>query len=331
MTFNPFRTPTDTEVETFTRDGVVCLRGALDLASVAELAKSIERLTLQLPSSAAGYDLENLGDVAFSDENEIDYGHAKQYDLELLAGWLRYEDIPRAEEDLPPQAPKGAFLLDTGCWRRDAFLGDLATSESAGLLAAKLLSSRAVGYFDDQMFVKRPGTKQKTEWHQDYPFFHIEGEKGLVLWIPVDPVTQANGGMRYVRGSHKWTTEYGASLFIARTLMPGAGGQLVPDIDANPDDFDIVGFDAEPGDVIIHHLRTIHGARGNTTLDRTRRAMSLRYVGDDMRYKLRGGAPFPPHISCELEEGQPVWCDDYPLIYVAEDSERSRGARRAAA
>jgi hypothetical protein len=37
----------------------------------------------------------------------------------------------------------------------------------------------------------------------------------------------------------------------------------LPDIDTDPSAFDIVSFDVEPGDVIIHHANTVHGSRGN--------------------------------------------------------------------
>ena len=315
MVTNIVRSATSEEIENFQRDGVVCLRNAIGPETIKRFEKAIDRLAQKSQLSAAGYDLENLGDVAFSDAERIDYGHAKQYDLELLAGWLRYEDNPRAIETLPRDAPRGEFLLDTGCWKRDDELAKLATSQDMGQLSAQLLGSNNINFFDDQMFVKKPGTKQKTEWHQDYPFFHIDGDQGLVAWIPVDPVTQKNGGMRYVRGSHKWNTNYGASLFISRTLMPGAPGELVPDIDASPDQFDIVSFDTEPGDILIHHFKTLHGARGNLTCTKNRRAMSLRYVGDDVTYQIRPGAPFPPHLTCILNDGDPITCADFPMIY----------------
>ena len=38
----------------------------------------------------------------------------------------------------------------------------------------------------------------------------------------------------------------------------------------------------EPGDVVFFHFRTVHGARGNAQKSR-RRALSLRWVGDDAR------------------------------------------------
>jgi len=84
-----------------------------------------------------------------------------------------------------------------------------------------------------------------------------------VLWIPVDPVTLESGTMLYVRGSHRDGKLYQPNVFIAQTPLPGAQGEPLPDIEGHMDDYDIIHFDVEPGDVIVHHYRTIHGAGGN--------------------------------------------------------------------
>ena len=309
-----FRAVTDEEVQTFKRDGVVCLRGFLAPDRALSLAPAIEELAAQIGETSTGYDLENLGDAAYSDAEQFNYGHAKQYDLEMFAGWLRYEGDARAVEAEIEGAPKGAFLMDAGCWRRSPTVRALALDHGIAEAAGRLMSSSAVGYYDDQMFVKRPGTRQKTDWHQDYPYFHIEGTQGCVFWMPADEATEETGTMRYVRGSHRWPDEFGTSMFVSRTLTPGSQGKKVPAIDDDPDDYDVVTFDLVPGDVLVHHFRTVHTAGGNRSLTKDRRAMSMRYVGEDMRYKLRPGAPFPPHLTHSLQEGQPLWCDDFPLI-----------------
>ena len=46
----------------------------------------------------------------------------------------------------------------------------------------------------------------------------------------------------------------------------------------------------EPGDALLFDFRTVHGARGNPAATR-RRALSLRWVGDDARYADARAAP----------------------------------------
>jgi hypothetical protein len=60
---------------------------------------------------------------------------------------------------------------------------------------------------------------------------------------------------------------------------------MLPDIEANEADYDLVYFDAEPGDVIIHHPRTVHGSRGNVSAGQRRLAASIRYCGEDVRWQ----------------------------------------------
>jgi ectoine hydroxylase-related dioxygenase (phytanoyl-CoA dioxygenase family) len=41
--------------------------------------------------------------------------------------------------------------------------------------------------------------------------------------------------------------------------------------------------------VLIHKGLTVHGAAGNTSSDKRRRALAVRYTGDDARYDPRPG------------------------------------------
>ncbi len=299
----------------FDRDGVACIRQLIPPNSLAELAEAIDRLFANVGQTATGYDLEALGDAAYSDTETMSTGKAKQYDLDLMAGFLRYENDRRLTDAVPSNAPKGSFRLDTGCWRREEAVAALALSPILAATAAALLRSATITFYDDQMFVKTPGTRQRTAFHQDYPFFHIEGTQGCVFWIAVDSVDAQNGGMSYVKGSHKWADEFGSSMFISHTPMPGSAGSRVPDIEGNPSKYDLVSFSVDPGDVVVHHFRTLHGSGGNRTVNKNRRVMSFRYVGDDMRYRFRPGAARQPHHRCQLEEGAKLVCLDFPQVW----------------
>jgi ectoine hydroxylase-related dioxygenase (phytanoyl-CoA dioxygenase family) len=67
----------------------------------------------------------------------------------------------------------------------------------------------------------------------------------------------------------------------------------------------VVHFETVPGDVVVHHARTIHGAFANITPDRPRRALSIRYAGDDARFRIKPGAPQKPHHAAWVE-GEPL-------------------------
>ncbi len=153
--------------------------------------------------------------------------------------------------------------------------------------------------------MKEPGTRERTAFHQDATYFEIEGEKCCVLWIPADPVTLESGTILYVRGSHRDGKLYEPNVFIAQTPLPGAQGDPLPDIEGHMDQYDIIHFDVEPGDVIVHHYRTIHGAGGNHSRYQVRRAASLRYCGDDIRFQMRPWTPKQLHHTSRLRDVPP--------------------------
>jgi ectoine hydroxylase-related dioxygenase (phytanoyl-CoA dioxygenase family) len=110
------------------------------------------------------------------------------------------------------------------------------------------------------------------------------------MWIPVDPVSFNSGTIRYVRGSHRWAF-FKPNVFVSQMAFPGADGEPLPDIDGHEDHYDIVSYELEPGDMLLHRHLTVRGSAGNATLRQTRRAASLRYCGDDIRFKFRHYAP----------------------------------------
>lgn len=116
------------------------------------------------------------------------------------------------------------------------------------------------------------------------------GDQSAICWVPVDTVTKESGAMGYVRGSHKGP-QYAPKNVVLNTqdmlkgqLPPGV--DLMPDIEGREQDFDVVYLDAEPGDVLVHHVNTIHGSAGNVS-SMHRRAASIRYIGDDVVFEAK--------------------------------------------
>jgi ectoine hydroxylase-related dioxygenase (phytanoyl-CoA dioxygenase family) len=90
--------------------------------------------------------------------------------------------------------------------------------------------------------------------------------------------------------------------------------ELVPDIDAERDRHEIVSFDVEPGDAIAFSFRILHAAPGTAgRTDARRRAVSMRYLGDDARFALRPWLHSPPFEPNGLEVGQPLDDPRFPL------------------
>jgi Phytanoyl-CoA dioxygenase (PhyH) len=177
-----------------------------------------------------------------------------------------------------------------------------------------LTDAVSLNFFYDQIFVKEPGAPKPTLWHQDFPYFPLEGEQILRIWVPFDRVTDDGGAVHYLRGSHKWGVVY-------RTPWSKAMSPYQPDFDAEYLNYKWLIGEAEPGDALLHHPKTVHGARGNKT-NNFRRALTTVYTGDDVTWNPHSGNMFnnkdqTGHVTVppELTPGGPIGCDLFPQVW----------------
>jgi len=207
-----------------------------------------------------------------------------------------------------PDTP--AFAGGVDHWRGDPVLAAFATRSPLASIVATLLDSVTVHLWEDSVLVKEPGSPFPTHFHTDASYFHLTGDRVCTTWVPLDAATPDSGVVRWVRGSHLDGVEYRPNLFVTDEPIPGTEGEVVPDVLGTPALADrLVTFDVEPGDVTVHHARTLHGAPPNTS-SRRRRAVSVRYVGDDVRYLHRPGLPGRPGLD-QVADGDAVgepWC-----------------------
>lgn len=230
----------------------------------------------------------------------------------LRAGVARNmaEPGPYAAENLKP-GETGRFFDDYCNWDRipefETVIRDPAIAEVAGALMA----SDVVQLFHDHVLVKEPGTSKPTPWHQDGPYYFVEGRQTVSFWSPLDPVTDAS--LRCVAGSHLWSRPVLPTRWLAETRFypDETAYQPVPDPDA--EGMDVLEWSMEPGDAVAFNFMTLHGARGNES-DSRRRAFSLRLVGDDARYVTRPGPTSPPFPGHDMTDGQRLRDDWFPLL-----------------
>jgi len=160
--------------------------------------------------------------------------------------------------------------------------------------------------FHDHVLVKEPGTSKPTPWHQDSPYYFVEGEQTVSFWCPVDAVTDAS--LRCVAGSHLWEKPVLPTRWLSEEdFYPDQDAYMqVPDPDA--EGMNIVEWAMQPGDAVAFNYKILHGARGNG-------AFSLRLVGDDARYITRPGRTSPPFPGHDMTDGQKLREDWFPTIY----------------
>src|SRR5580658_3919293 len=179
----------------------------------------------------------------------------------------------------------GSFFDDYCNWQRIAEFRAVIERSPAAAVAARIMQSQSAQFFHDHVLVKEPGTQKPTPWHQDAPYYFVDGNQTVSLWIPIDPVREAT--LRLVAGSHHWQRLILPVRWLDDSNFYATADQYrpVPDPDHEPD-LRVLEWAMQPGDAVLFHFRTAHGARGNPALSR-RRVLSLRWIGDDAHFAER--------------------------------------------
>lgn len=219
-----------------------------------------------------------------------------------------------AAENLKPGEP-GRFFDDYCNWNRIPEFEDVIRNSNIGQVAARVMQSRRAQLFHDHVLVKEPGTSKPTPWHQDSPYYFVDGRQTISFWSPMDPVRDAT--LRCVAGSHLWDKPVLPTKWLSEEdFYPDRDAYMpVPDPDSDPDNYRILEWEMEPGDAVALNFKTLHGARGNNSALR-RRAFSLRLVGDDARYVNRPGPTSPPFPGHGMVDGQRLREDWFPTIFM---------------
>ena len=72
--------------------------------------------------------------------------------------------------------------------------------------------------------------------------------------------------------------------------------------------------DLKLGDAVLFNFKTVHGSTGNNST-KSRRAFSMRFIGDDVRYKKRYGKTSPPFDGINLKTGATLRKDWFPVVW----------------
>ncbi|MCH7788687.1 MAG: phytanoyl-CoA dioxygenase family protein, partial [Acidobacteria bacterium] len=216
--------------------------------------------------------------------------------------------------DLSPLSESVAaasFHAGVDHYLEDPVLAAFAIDSPLAHAVASLLDVEHLYLYEDSILVKDPDNAPPTQLHQDIGYFGIEGSNIATSWTSLDTVDEQSGAVQYVVGSHRWNDIARPNLFVSDTPVDGTKGRTISEIMADHPDAEIVSFETEPGDVIVHHARTIHGAYPNCS-PRRRRALSVRYCGGDSVICRRAGTE-PKSRHASLKEGSTVCEPSFPL------------------
>lgn len=206
----------------------------------------------------------------------------------------------------------GRFVEDFCTWSSNVHYQRVLRDSSLPHVAAQLMQSETVRLYHDHLLVKEAGTRQPTPWHQDQPYYNVDGRQNVSFWIPVDPVPQAST-LRFVAGSHQGTW-YMPRTFRdqqAKWFPEGTLAELPP-VDQQPDVYRQLAWALEPGDCVAFHMLSLHASSG-TGPGHRRRVFSARYMGDDAVHAPRPWRTSPPFPDLDQRLPAGVAMDD-PLF-----------------
>ena len=215
----------------------------------------------------------------------------------------------------PDENPPALRKTDNSHWA-DYVLRELATNYKIGSIAAKLMTSRCIRLWHDQLLYK-PGNTASTSlggnvgWHQDYAYWQCAASPTLLTaWVAFDDVDLSNGCMQVVPRSNQWGL-MDVSDFFEQDMTAQQEAMSVP----NGEAFAPVPLVLRAGQVSFHHCLTIHGSGANTT-SRPRRSLAIHLMTGDTRY--RAGSPSNGHMNVELlggHNGDLFTGERFPVLY----------------
>ncbi|NKB60667.1 MAG: hypothetical protein GKR95_00500 [Gammaproteobacteria bacterium] len=220
------------------------------------------------------------------------------------------------------------MFWDSQAWRGIKEYQQFIFHSPAAQLAGKLLRSKEINFFFDAVFVRSPGAQFSTPWHQDEPYWSIEGYDTCTIWMPLVPVKKESA-LAYVPGSHLSSQVFDQYNFgdlnpdgktdVDQVNFSGIAEESIPDIDENPERYGVVSWDMEPGDCIAFNSRILHGGSGKLAEDQDLRVFTSKWVGDDVRIKFRECGMDPDHSDIMtqygLKPGERLGTELYPRVW----------------
>ncbi len=221
------------------------------------------------------------------------------------------------------------MFWDSQAWQGIEEYQKFIFNSPAARLAGKLLQSKEINFFFDAVFVRSPGTRFATPWHQDEPYWSIEGYDTCTIWMPLAPVKKKSA-LAYVPGSHLNNRIFDQYNFgdlnpdgktdVDQVDFSGIAEQSIPDIDADPERYGVVSWDMAPGDCVVFNSRILHGGSGNLDEDQGLQVFTSKWMGDDVRIKFRECGMDPDHSDIMtqygLKPGDRPGTELYPRVWV---------------
>lgn len=131
--------------------------------------------------------------------------------------------------------------------------------------------------WDTLFWIKEPGDKRDVSFHQDATYWNFDNKHlAVTVWFAFDDVTEEQGSLEYVKGSHRIFQQRHEDIKSDTNLL--MRGQTVA-LDVPKER---VKTTVPAGHVLIHSPYIIHGSADNKST-RSRFAMGMIFVSTDCK------------------------------------------------
>lgn len=128
-------------------------------------------------------------------------------------------------------------------------------------------------------FVKFPGPGN-VAWHQDLPHWNLEPNRAVTAWVALSEVTEANGCVQVIPGTHQGGSRASAAGNDANSLLSAGLQFAVDDAEAAR----AAPMPLHAGEISLHHGMIVHGSGPNLT-DAPRVGIAFVYAPADVRQR----------------------------------------------
>ncbi|MBS1256566.1 MAG: hypothetical protein MAG581_02391 [Deltaproteobacteria bacterium] len=202
------------------------------------------------------------------------------------------------------RSPDGKYTLyDSDNWGRIDEYRKFVFESSIRVIASRLLNTSKVNFFFEAVFIRSDGVQFKTPWHQDEPYWSVEGFDTVSIWMPLMDVKKKSA-LSFVPGSHRWDKKFKQQDF--GELNPDnqndvykvkfdSSWEPMPDIDSDREKFNVVSWDMSAGDCVAFNGRIIHGGSGQLESGKELQVFNTQWLGDDVKVNFRSYGMDPDH------------------------------------
>tara|TARA_B100001250_G_scaffold411274_1_gene439554 strand:- start:640 stop:1491 length:852 start_codon:yes stop_codon:yes gene_type:complete len=232
---------------------------------------------------------------------------------------------------MTPRTATGMFFQDRYLHPTHSDFLRYANDCGLAVSAATATGSKKIHLYYEHVFVKEPGTQESFVWHQDRPYWAVDGSQICSSWLALTDANAKSSALQFVKGSHLWDRtfkpEYPAleglsSKQVEQALWKGVAEHIdsfedeCPAFEEHPDQYEILSFEVAAGDALLFDFRTVHRSGPNDG-NKRRAAISWRWLGDDAFWDPKIGAdPIIRDQDTLLKPGDPITDENvFPLLH----------------